>query len=88
MSFLKGAVKGLGKFVLGGGLLGLGVNALFGGKKKKPPVALPQATRDDAEALAARDDALRLRRGSAADQLLGGGAEPGAGTLGRFVLGS
>ena len=88
MSFLKGVVKGLGKFVLGGGLLGLGINALAG-KKKKPPVALPQATRDDAEAMAARDDALRLRRGSAADLLTGAaGAEPGGSALGRFVLGS
>ena len=87
MSFLKGVVKGLGKFVLGGGVLGLGASALAG-KKKKPPTPLPQATRDEAEALAMRDDKLRLRRGSAADQLLGGGAEPGAGALGRFVLGS
>lgn len=87
MSFLKGVVKGLGKFVLGGGVLGLGLNALTK-KKKGPAKPLPQATRDDAEALALRDDGLRLRRGSAADQLLGGGAEPGAGTLGRFVLGS
>ena len=87
MTFLKGAVKSLGKFVLGGGVLGLGLNALTG-KKKKPPTPLPQATRDDAEAIAARDDALRLRRGSAADLLLGGGAEPGGSALGRFVLGS
>lgn len=88
MSFLKGAVKSLGKFVLGGGVLGLGINALSGKKKKKPPTPLPQATRDDADAIAARDDALRLRRGSAADLLLGGGAEPGGSALGRFVLGS
>jgi len=84
MSLLVKAVKGLGKFVLGGGVLG----AAFGGKVKKPPRPIPQATRDDAAEMAARDDALRLRRGSAADLLLSGGAEPGGGSLGRFVLGS
>ena len=57
-------------------------------KKKGPAKPLPQATRDDADVMAARDDALRLRRGSAADLLLGGGAEPGGSALGRFVLGS
>ena len=86
MSFLKGAVKSLGKFVLGGGVLGLGLGAL--NTKKTPPSPLAQATRDEAEVIAARDDALRLRRGSAADLLLAGGAEPGGSALGRFVLGS
>ena len=85
MAFLKGVVKGLGKFARGG-LLGVAL----GGKKKKGPAApLLQATRDDATILAARDDALRLRRGSAADLLTGAaGAEPGGSALGRFVLGS
>lgn len=86
MAFLTKIGKSVGKFVLGGGLLGLGLNALT--KKKKPPVPLPQATRDDADVMAQRDDALWLRRGAAADLLLGGGAEPGGAALGRFVLGS
>ena len=87
MAFLTSIGKKVGKFVLGGGVLGLGLKALTG-KKKKPPTPLPQATLDEADVMAARDDALRLRRGSAADLLLGGGAEPGGSALGRFVLGS
>lgn len=67
------------------GLLGIG-------KKKKAPVQpamLPTATRDDARAMVDRDDALRRRKGSAADQILNGstGAEAAI-APGRLVLGN
>lgn len=81
MSFLAGAAKGAF------GLLGLGLNALFGGKKKQP-VALPRpATRDDAAMLAERDAELARRRGARADRIPGASGEP-AGGLGRMIVGS
>lgn len=83
MSFVKKAVKGL----FGGGLLGLGINALFGGKKKQQ-LALPRpATRDDAAELAARDAELARRRGAGADRIPGASGEP-TGGLGRLIMGS
>ena len=49
---------------------------LFGKKPADPPSPLPIPTRDDAAAATQRDDELRRRRGTAADQLLGpAGAE-------------
>jgi hypothetical protein len=55
--------------------------------KPKLPTAVPVATRDDAEAQQQQDDALRQRRGAAADILTGTtGAEAGAGAT--FVAGS
>lgn len=84
MSFLVKAVKGVGKFLLGGGLAG----ALFGGGKKKEPLALPRpATRDDAVLLAERDAELARRRGASADRIPGASGEP-AGGLGRLIVGS
>lgn len=84
MSFIKRAVKG----VFGGGLLGLGLNALFGGGKKKQPAALPKpATRDDAVVLAERDAELARRRGASADRVTGASGEPSGG-FGRFIVGS
>ena len=74
------------KFLLGGvvgGLLGL--------KGKKPVAAqpLPTATRDDAAAEQARQDAWRQRRGNAADMIVNGsaGAEL-TGRGGRLVMGN
>ena len=51
-----------------------------------PPAAPPAPTRDDAQTAAAAQDALRARRGSAADMLTGpSGAEAGA--TGKTMLG-
>lgn len=70
-----------------GGVAGLLFNPL--GHKKKPIQPLPVATRDDAQALQAEDDALRRRKGSAADVLTGAaGAEPGVGSVGKLVVGN
>lgn len=77
--------KKVAKFLIGGvvgGLLG----------KKKQPVAaqpLPTATRDDAAAEQARQDAWRQRRGNAADMIVNGtaGAEL-TGRGGRLVMGN
>jgi hypothetical protein len=76
--------------VLGGGLLGAGVNAIFGGGKKKKTVAqpLPTATRDDGAALAQQEDELRRRKGSAADILTGSTGAEAALSGGKLVLGS
>ena len=81
MTFLANAAVPLLGVV--GGLLGLG-------KKSAPPVqALATVTRDDAAALAASDDALRRRKGSAADMLTGTrGAEAAIGTTGKLVIGN
>lgn len=59
---------------------------------KKPKAAaapLPTAQPDDARAEADRADALRRRRGGAADMVTGlGGTEAGAGATGKTTLGS
>lgn len=39
--------------------------------KPKMPAAAPTATRDDAAEAAAMDDRLRMRRGSAANEVMG-----------------
>lgn len=53
---------------------------LLGLKMKKPPPAPAMPTRDDAADAAARQDELRRRRGSGADQVTGpSGAEAGKG---------
>ena len=69
------------------GLLG----GLFGGGKKQAAAVqpLPMATRDDAEAEAARGDRLRKRRGAAADMMVNGssGAEAALSSP-RLVVGS
>lgn len=82
----------IAKFVLGGGLLGVGIRALT--KKKptaqvQPPAMLPTATRDDARGMIDREDGLRRRKGSAADMILNGstGAEAAI-APGRLVLGN
>lgn len=88
MAFLKT----VGKFIGGGGLLGLGLKALTGGGKKKPvaqPGAPLVATRDDAAATLAAEDALRRRRGGAADILNGDRGAEAALNYGKLaVLGS
>jgi|GEM_PF-2487232 len=85
------AIKGVGHFLLGGGLLGVAARALLGGGGKKQVAAqpLPMPTRDDAAASLERGDAFRRRRGSAADQIVNGasGAEA-AFAPGRLVLGN
>lgn len=87
MAFVGKAIKGIGGLLGGGGLLGLGLNALFKGKKKQP-LALPRpATRDDAAVLAERDAELARRRGASADRIPGASGEP-AGGLGRLIMGS
>jgi hypothetical protein len=56
-------------------------------KAPKMPAPTPTATRDDARAQIASGDALKKRRGGAADMLSGaGGAEAGGG--GKDTLGS
>jgi hypothetical protein len=66
-----------------------GIGHLLFGSPVQPPVPPAVVTRDDAAALAARDDELRRRQGSAADILTGSaGAEPGAGTIGRLIVGN
>ncbi|GGD73975.1 hypothetical protein [Croceicoccus mobilis] len=74
-------IKTVGRFVTGG-VLGLAM----GGKKKT--VAQPgPVSRDDAAMEAERNDALRKRRGGAADMLTGtGGAEAGGGA--KFIAGN
>lgn len=83
MAFIGKILKSA--FGVFGGLLGIGK------KKKAPeqPSMLPTATRDDARAMVDRDDALRRRKGSAADQILNGstGAEAAI-APGRLVLGN
>ncbi|MEA3053549.1 MAG: hypothetical protein QOG72_2452 [Sphingomonadales bacterium] len=59
---------------------------LDGPKKKALPAPLPTPTRDDARAELDQRDALRRRRGGAADIVAGLGAEAGAG--GKTTLGS
>lgn len=78
----------------------LGIGAIFGGAKAiglagkilgggKGPQPLPQATRDDAAAQAAKDTALLRRKGALADMTNGStGYELGAGSTGRLVVGN
>ena len=68
------------------GALGGGAAALLNKPGKMPGLA-PPPTRDDAAALALRNDELARRRGAAADIITGtSGAEARSGT--RFVLGN
>lgn len=54
----------------------------------KLPAPLPQPTRDDAAAAVRMDDALKKRRGGAADIMFGAsGAEAAPGTTGKTALG-
>lgn len=78
--------KSVGKFLFGGGLLGLGAKLLGGGKQKALP-APQQVTRDAAAETIAADDALARRRGAAADMISGTGGS-GAGGAGPSILGS
>ncbi len=82
MGFLGNAAKVL----LKGGLLGAGVGALFGSKRKDPP-RQQQVTRDDARTEAERNKALAKRRGAAADRIPGASGEP-VGGFGNFIVGS
>ncbi len=86
MSFVGKAIGGIGKFLLGGGLLGLGAKALLSKKKGIGPAPIP--TRDDARAQSERDLLLARRRGAAADIISGASGEPSAGQIGRLVVGS
>ncbi|WP_310532522.1 hypothetical protein [Novosphingobium sp.] len=85
---LLGAIFGGGAKLLGIGLAGsLAAKAIAGGGKGAQP--LPQATRDDAEAMAMRDNALLRRKGALADMTNGStGYELGAGSTGRLVVGN
>jgi hypothetical protein len=67
-----------------------GIGHLLFGSPVQPPVPPPVVTRQDADVLAQRDeDQLRRRQGSAADILTGSaGAEPGAGSIGRLIVGN
>ena len=67
-----------------------GIGHLLFGSPVAPPVPPPPVTRDAAAAAAqAQIDALARRRGSAADILTGSsGAEPGAGQVGRLIVGN
>jgi hypothetical protein len=78
-------LKNIGKFVIGGGLLG----SLFGsGKKKALPQPLPGATRDDAAAAIASEDELRKRRGGLDDILTGTRGAEAVMQGGRLVVGN
>lgn len=71
------------------GALGLGASALGLTPKTKAPAPLPTVSRDDARAEIAASDALRKRRGGAAD-IMGGsaGMEAAPATTGKTTLGS
>lgn len=85
---MRSVLRGLG--FLGGGLLGGPlIKAIAGGKKKSPIQPVPGATRDDAAAIAqATEDAIRRRKGSAADILTGSTGAEAALSGGKLVLGS
>lgn len=76
--------------VLGGlGMAAAGKLLGGGSKQQAQPAALPQPTRDDAEAEAARMDRLRRRRGAAADMIVNGSAGAEAPVSApRLVVGS
>jgi hypothetical protein len=84
-------LKKVGKFLLGGGLVGMGVRALTKKKKDDPaegPLSMMKpATRDDALIEAERERELARRRGASADRIVSGGGLP-AGGLGRLIVGS
>lgn len=83
MAFL-GGLSGLGNLMFGG----LGLLAKPFGKKK---TAARQTTvqRDTLAEEVAQGDALRRRKGAAADMITGTrGAEAAAGSIGRLVAGS
>lgn len=86
MAFLKRAAK----FIVKGGLLGFGLRQLGGKKKAQAQPGAPLvATRDDAAAQLAAEDALRRRRGGAADILNGDSGTEAALNYGKLaVLGS
>lgn len=71
---------------IAGGLLGLGIGALFG-RRRSNEVRERQVTRDDAAREAALGDELARRRGAAADRIKVAGGEP-AGGFGKFIVGS
>jgi hypothetical protein len=76
-------MSGLVKAVFGG------IGSLLGIGGKKQIKALPQVSRDAADATLASQDELARRRGSAADMMNGTtGYEAGASTTGRLVVGS
>lgn len=85
--------KGIGKVgsLLFGGVAGLAGNLLGLGKSKKKniePRALI-AQRDEGRDALEAGDALRRRRGAAADMITGTrGAEAAAGSVGRLVVGA
>lgn len=87
MGLLGKIFGGVLGFLGGGGILGAGVKAIIGGKKKSVGPA-PIPTRDDARAQAERDLLLARRRGAAADIISGASGEPAAGQIGRLVVGS
>lgn len=68
-------------------ILALG-QAVFGGRPRANPTALPTATRDDAAAMVSSSDELRRRKGGAADILNGTSGTEAAVTGGKLVLGS
>lgn len=87
MAFIGKAIKGVGKLLGGGGLLGGLLGAIIG-KKKQGQLALPRpATRDDAAVLAERDAELARRRGASADRIPGASGEP-TGGFGNLIRGS
>lgn len=70
------------------GVFGLGGLILGGGGKKTRPAQRPLMRDEEREAMDAGDE-LRRRRGAAADMITGvRGAEAGAGSIGRLVVGS
>jgi hypothetical protein len=79
-------IGGIGKFLLGGGLLGMGIKALVKQPKQLAPPAIP--TRDDAAAAAAADDELQRRRGAQADIITGTRGAEALPTAGRLVRGN
>lgn len=85
MAFLGGGVgSAIGGLLFGpvGSLLGIG------GKAKKLRTPKP-VTRDTVREQVERDDALRRRRGTAADMITGTrGAEASAASVGRLVVGN
>ncbi len=79
-------IGGIGKFLLGGGLLGMGIKALTKSPQVDVPQAIPQ--RDDAAAAVMADDELRRRKGAAADMITGTRGAEALPTAGRLVRGN
>lgn len=77
LGFIASPVLAIGKAIAGSG------------KTPALPAPLPVPTLDTARQTIAASDALRRRRGGAADIVTGsGGAEAGAGSVGKATLGS